>query len=289
MAGYVLKLMGPVSLMRLPDAGGHTEIRLSRTSQALLALVALHGTNAPMSREAVAETLWPDTPSNKSRGRLSTALWRLRSAIADQGGNGPLADRGGWIGIAPESVVQVDIHELAWRVRSLPLAEIDSWASADVAALEAAISARRGSFLAGIEGEWTYSARQTCADIYEAGLEALIRFHRHRGNLNRSIDAARRLVRDDPYREDIHAMLVELYALKGQRGRAISQYMNCRDLLHSDLGIAPGQALRASLDDVLGRQGLSRAELREIVQTMNRTIGLLARHVDDLRAMLGDT
>ena len=84
-------------------------------------------------------------------------------------------------------------------------------------------------------------------------------------------------------------MLVELYGLKGQRGRAISQYMNCRDLLHSDLGIAPGQALRASLDDVLDRQGLSRAELREIVRTMNRTISLLSRHVDDLRAMLGDT
>jgi DNA-binding SARP family transcriptional activator len=283
---FMLRLMGPVSLVRLVD-GAEVEIRLSGTSQALLALVAMQESSASMSRDAIAEMLWPETPPERSRGRLNTALWRLRGSLGE-GGDGLLIERGGWIGIAPDSVVAIDFRDLVGRVHALSMTDIGTWTTACVAALEAAISARRGSFLDGIEGEWTYLARQTLTDVYEAGLEVLIRFHRHRGNLGRSIDAARRLVRDDPYREDIHAMLVELYALKGQRGRAISQYINCRDILQTDLGVAPSRELRASLDEVLDRHSLSRPELREIVRTMNQTIGLLARHLDDLRTILDD-
>lgn len=288
MTVYILKIMGPVSLSRLDENGAVSRIRLSRTSQGLLAYLAINGSKAPVSREAVAEALWPEAPPAKSRNSLSTALWRLKGALGAHDDDGPFSDRGGWMAIEHGSDVSVDVHELAARTRALTLSEMDKWDTADVAALETAISARCGAFLDGVEGEWVYAARQICADIYEAGLEALILFHRHRGNLSGSIDAARRLVSDDPYREDIQAMLVELYAMRGQRGRAIAQYMNCRDLLRSDLGVGPGDALRASLDDALGRQGLVNPELQQLVQSMNRTIGLLARHVDDLRTLLSE-
>ncbi|WP_134498182.1 AfsR/SARP family transcriptional regulator [Microvirga pakistanensis] len=288
MAGYLLKLMGPVSLTHMNDNGGISEINLSRTSQGLLAYVALHSSKASISREAVAEALWPETPPEKSRSNLSTALWRLRNSVRNPDREEPLIDKGNRIAIAPKSVLCVDVHQLAEHTQALTLAEIDTWDTADVATLESAVSARRGNFLDGVEGEWTYTARQTCADIYEAGLEALIRFHRHRGNLKRSIDAARQIVNDDPYREDIHAMLVELYALRGQRSRAIAQYVNCRDLLRSELGVRPGEALRARLHDAVGHKGLSNPEFHEIVRTMNQTIGLLARHLDDLRNLMDD-
>jgi DNA-binding SARP family transcriptional activator len=286
MTTYVLKLMGPVGLAMRDDAGEATEVALSRTSQALLALLAFNAEGAAMPRETVAETLWPEAPPEKSRGRLNTALWRLRGAIGEAGGEGPLSDAGQRLSLAPPAVMQVDIHDLARRTRALPEAAVESWRPEDVVALEAAIGVRRGSFIDGVEGEWTYAARQSCAEIYEAALEALVRFHRHRGQIDRSIDAARRLVRQDPYREDIQAVLVELYARKGQRGRAIAHYASCRDLLKGELGIAPGAALRASLDRVLAPADAHGPDLLELVRTMDRTIDRLARNVDDIRAML---
>lgn len=287
MTRYVLKLMGPVVLAARAETGVETEIRLSRKSQALLALLALNSERALMAREVVADTLWPDAPPDKARGRLNTALWRLRGAIDEPQGQGPLIERDHHLGLAGDHVIRVDIHELDRRTRALRPGAVESWASADVAALEAAIGVRRGSFVDGVEGEWTYAARQSCADIYEAGLEALVRVHRHRGHVDRSIEAARRLVRQDPYREDIQAMLVELYASKGLRGRAVAHYASCRDLLHSDLGVAPGAALEASLGGVLAR-GQPDDELIELVRTIGRTINTLARHVDDIRAKLAD-
>jgi DNA-binding SARP family transcriptional activator len=288
MTRYVLKLMGPVVLATRAETGDETEISLSRTSQALLALLALNAGRALMAREVVADTLWPDAPPDKARGRLNTALWRLRGAIGDPQGQGPLVERDHRLGLAGDDVLGVDVHELDRRTRALAPAAVEVWANADVAALEAAIGVRRGSFLDGVEGEWSLAARQSCGDIYEAGLEALVRFHRHRGHVDRSIDAARRLVRQDPYREDIQAMLVELYASKGLRGRAIAHYASCRDLLHSELGVAPGAELVASLDGVLARSAPADDELMELVRTMGRTISTLVRHVDDIRAILVD-
>ena len=286
MTRYLFRLMGPPCLCGIGAAGEVTPIRLSRSNLALLALVTMNGRGAMLSRERAADTLWPDAARGKAASRLSSTLLRLRRAL----GGGALAietDEGG-LGLAASGPLDVDILDLAACTTRLRQSELPEWRKPDVAALEAAINLRRGGFLEGLDGDWVLAARQRCAEIYEAGLEALIRYHRHCGHMGRSIDAARTLVRQDPYREDIQAVLVELYARQGQRRRALAQYSVCRDLLKEDLGVEPGPELAASLRTALRPRAAPAIdpELLAAMRSIDSSIEKLARQVGEIHALL---
>lgn len=286
MTRYLFRLMGPPCLCGIDAAGTVTPIRLSRSNLALLALVTMNGRGAMLSRERAADTLWPDAARDKATSRLSSTLLRLRRALGS--GAGAIATDEGRIGLAATGTLDVDVLDLAACTARLRQSELPEWRKPDVAALEAAINLRRGGFLEGLDGDWVLAARQRCADIYEAGLEALIRYHRHCGHTSRSIDAARTLVRQDPYREDIQAVLVELYARKGQRRRALAQYTACRDLLKEDLGVEPGPEMAASLRTALRPRAASATDpaLLAAMRSIDSSIEKLARQVGEIHALL---
>jgi DNA-binding SARP family transcriptional activator len=282
MTTRLLRLMGPPKLTQCDEIGTETPQRLSPASLSLLALMAMQGPDG-MARAVVAETLWPGVPPEKSGSRLSSAVWRAQ----DADGVPLLTGEGGQIALAPGARITVDIADLARRTAALRRQEIDAWRQPEVAALEAALSRRSGGFLDGLEGDWLTAARQRCTEIYEAALETLIRYHRHHGHVDRSIAAARQLVRHDPYREDMQAVLVELYGRKGQRGRAVSQFASARDLLRSDLGVEPGEALTRSLRAVLDRQtGLADREVLERLRQLDDNVARLSRQISEIRGLL---
>jgi LuxR family transcriptional regulator, maltose regulon positive regulatory protein len=75
----VVCLLGPVSVTGDPDLEGLEELRRRRVRE-LLAVVALEG---PVSREALADALWPDLPPERAAANLRvnlTYLGRIRNA-----------------------------------------------------------------------------------------------------------------------------------------------------------------------------------------------------------------
>lgn len=243
MVRFVLSVMGVPELHVGASADGPPLV-MTRGSAALIALLAMQATGIAMTRERLADLIWPDTAPEQARSRLSSALWRLRRATASAD---LVEERSGRIGLTRSGILRVDFWELSQRVAALRGRAPGTWQPAEVAALESATQARRGVFLDTVEGDWVLAARQACAEAYEAGLECLLRFHRHRGQHDRAVAAARAIVRHDPYREDIHATLIELYAERGQHARAAEHFERCARTLRLELGIEPGGALRASL------------------------------------------
>lgn len=287
MTKRLLRLMGPPRLTICRDDGTEESLHLSRTSLALVALVALQGAGG-MSRAVVAEALWPATTSDKAVSRLSSALWRAHGPD----GTALLAGDHGRIGLVSDAQITVDVLQLADRIETLRRRDVSEWPKPEVAALDAALSLRSGGFLDGLEGDWVTAAQQRCADIYETGLEMLIRYHRHNNHVDRSIALTRQLVRHDPYREDMQAVLVELYNRKGQPGRAVSQYALARDLLQRDLGVGPGDALKKSLSAMMERSApsstaeLDQHEVLERLKHLDANIARLTRQIAEIRSLL---
>jgi predicted ATPase len=79
----------------------------------------------------------------------------------------------------------------------------------------------------------TYVARHT----YLAGIETL-----------------NQLLTLDPWREEAHRQLMELYARSGQRSAALAQYAICRQVLADELGIAPADETQALYQAILANQ-----------------------------------
>src|SRR3954452_23181866 len=68
------------------------------------------------------------------------------------------------------------------------------------------------------------------------------------------IETLNQLLTLDPWREEAHRQLMELYARSGQRSAALAQYAICRQVLADELGIAPADETRALYHAILADQ-----------------------------------
>src|SRR4051812_6614900 len=85
MARLALALLG--SLLVTLDESPVTGLAYDKV-RALLAYVSME-TEQPLSRDVLAALLWPDQPSESSRGNLRKALATLRQALGDQAAQTP--------------------------------------------------------------------------------------------------------------------------------------------------------------------------------------------------------
>src|SRR5262249_4710021 len=110
--------------------------------------------------------------------------------------------------------------------------------------LERAVRAYRGDFLEGlVTGEdgfeaWLAAERERLRAVAILALDRLL----ERRSAMAAPTAARvamRLLALDPLREDVHRLLMRVYAGQGRRAAAIRQYERCAAVLGRDLGVGP--------------------------------------------------
>ncbi len=58
-------------------------------------------------------------------------------------------------------------------------------------------------------------------------------------NLVQALNFATEVLREDPYREDMHALVMRVYAAQGKRAAVKEQYEKLQKLLKTELGVEP--------------------------------------------------
>ena len=69
----------------------------------------------------------------------------------------------------------------------------------------------------------------------------------------RSMDLAQRILREDPFREDIHCLVMRAQAAQGNRVAVKAQYETLRGLLQSELGVEPAMQTQETYRDLVGK------------------------------------
>lgn len=213
----------------------------TRKAVALLAYLAI--ARERQSRDALAGLLWPEYSQSKARA----ALRRTLSALSE-------AREGGWLLVDRESVglsdshVWIDVdrfHELLaeCRLHGHPEAEV---CPACLPPLTEAVVLYHDDFLFGFGlrdsfnfDDWQYFQTESLRRELAGVLDRLVRGHGAREEWEPAIGYARRRLTLDPLHEPAHRLLMQLYALSGQRAAALHQYRECVRLLEKDLGVAP--------------------------------------------------
>lgn len=107
--------------------------------------------------------------------------------------------------------------------------------------VEEAIDLYRGDLAEGINLECLARDRERLADLFEDALAEASRRRLLEGDLAGARDAALRLLRRDPLREEAHMVLIELYGLTGSRSQVSRQYRRLRAILEAELNVEPLQ------------------------------------------------
>src|SRR5215468_2198529 len=203
--------------------------RLPKKARALLAFLAVQGGQA-VSRERLADLLWPYQGSEQARHSLRNCLLELRKALGRGTDTHLVAD---FANCRIQDTI-VDLEDFARLSRSQHRGE-----------LQTAAELYRGELLADFDinsepfQEWLAAERDRTLALICDILHRLSALEDAVGEHEAAIQSGRRLVTLDPLSEFGQRALMRAYARAGRRGEALRQYKTCADTLKRELGVAP--------------------------------------------------
>ncbi len=213
----------------------------TRTVAALLVYLAHQ--RQSVSRDALAEFLWPERTQRQARSNLRVALHRLRQHAGDY-----LLTAHSSAAIHPNAALTLDAAHFEQHLAAGRLAE--------------ATALYNGDFLADfyLDGspafeQWALLERERLRALALAAWQQSIDQHTAGGEWSAATSAARRLLQMDPLHEPTHRQLMRLLAQTGQRSAALAQYESCRHLLATELAVPPDEATTVLAEQI--REGVT--------------------------------
>jgi DNA-binding SARP family transcriptional activator len=212
-----------------------------RQGRHLLGFLVAHR-GRTVSRDALAEVLWPGQAAAAAESRLRPLLSRVRSLV----GADSLQGRSELRLVLPADA-RVDVENAAQGIHAAEAAIAqgrgrDAWLPARIAW---SVSSR--TFLAGLEADWIEERRRDLEEVRLRALEAIARIGLELGSteLAEGERAARSLVESAPFRESGHRLLMEILAARTNTAEALRVYDALRLRLRDELGVAPSAELQA--------------------------------------------
>ena len=226
-----VRCLGRLSLhCREAAEGVARELPLPATlkAQSLLAYLMVQR-DRPQGRDHLAELFWGDRPEHNARRSLATALWQIRRCLP---GDDFIVADAAEVRLNPHRAFWLDVTEFERlaRTRTPP---------AQVSALQQAVALYRGGFLDGFYDDWVLSERYRLESLYGDVLAGLMAAREALGEHEAVLDAALRLLDQDPLREDAHRAAMRAHCRLGQRHAALAQYGRCQQTLQAELGVEP--------------------------------------------------
>ena len=196
-----------------------------------------------VSRDELADALWPERPAAEA---LSPLLSKLRRVV-------PLEGRGDVRVVLPdEAWVDLEAATEALHRAESAVARGD-WSAAWGPGRVAQHVAVRG-FLPGEDAAWIDAVRRRIDEIHVRSLELVGRASLGigGGELDTAERAARSLIDHAPYRESGHRLLMEALVARGNAAEALLVYDTLRRRLRDDLGVAPSSPTQDLYRGLLG-------------------------------------
>ncbi len=190
------------------------------------------------SRLKLIDLLWPDCSEEQGRGRLNTAVWRLRKLFDDLhfACDDFLFTSRDWISLAPPPSVQIDfvtfeVCERQARAET-DLARQEQW-------LSQAVALYQGEFCEGIYADWCLLERERLARLHLRLLGELMFSAMQQGAFETAVELGQHILQIDPLREEVHRALMHCYHALGLYAQAMRQFHHCTNLLQAELRIMP--------------------------------------------------
>jgi len=224
-------------LGRLTLLAPEGEVILPTAKTRLLAAYLFWQQGRWVRREALRGMLWEEADEERAAANLRQALHSLRQALKTAGlPDGLLEVRRDAVRVPTEAECWVDVRAFEEKART----GLQPGETATEPLMTAA-SLYRGDFLEEMDADWCLVERQRLADTYLGILRALVERLAAAGLHQAALSYAHRWLAADPLDEAAHRALMRLYAAMGQPAQVVEQFAQCRRVLETELGVAPGE------------------------------------------------
>lgn len=249
------RILGP---LEVDLDGGSIDLGPPR-QRALLALLLIHRAEV-VPLDAILEALWPSDPPRTAAQIVRVYVSQLRKLLGDDEDRAILVTRAnGYALHATSEQVDAGRFELLCREAGELLAADDP--AAAQAVLDEALQLWRGDPLPEFAYEdFAADEIRRLAEVHIAALEDRYDAALATGHAGDLVADLERLVREHPLRERLHAELMLALYRADRQADALAAYQEVRRRLVDELGLEPGETLRALHTRMLqGDPELSRA------------------------------
>ena len=190
----------------------------------LLAYLLLYR-EAPIPRDTLAFTLWPDVTEREALTNLRRHLHNLQKALPET--TSP------WV-IKQNSTLQWNPEAHYW----LDVAAFEQLCS-EPNRLEEAIEIYTDDLLPEIYDDWLSFERKRLQNLYTKSLSKLGTEYRQQGNYEKALTLTQRLLQQDPWSDKVIREMMMLHYLMGDRAGALREYQQFKETLRAELDIPP--------------------------------------------------
>ena len=244
-ADYSIQVLGGLSI--IDSSGGLIELS-SRKAEAIIVYL-LFSDKPSVEREELATLFWADMPESNALTNLRVTL----AGIKKQCGDVLMVTRRR-ISIHPDIVITNDRKTLEERVdaaladgqdkKEMPLDQAQ--------ALSRKMELYRGDFLQGFFirnaiafEDWAAYERESMRRRIIDVSQMLIHTYKKNRMLREGIEAANQLLYIDSFNDAAYQWLIELYALNGERDKALEKYTDYCQFLDEEIGVEPTEEVAA--------------------------------------------
>ncbi len=197
----------------------------------------------PLSRDALAEMLWPEVSPDSGARRLYVTVHALRQVLEPEKSGQTwtyICSKADQYYLNPEAPVHTDLSDFEAYIRQGKLQEKNNDVAGAIKAYDVAVALYRGDLFEDEPyAEWCWDERERLRQQYIALVQKLGALYLEQSKPELSVEYYRRALQVDPLREEIHQGLMLSLWKAGYRSDALKQYQLCCDVLHKHLDVEP--------------------------------------------------
>lgn len=237
-------------LGRMLVRDGQSEVPIKAPKQRVVLAVLLLNHNRIVSLEEIIYAVWGDSPPRLARVTIQNYVKRLRSTLSDFNHSCIVTHLPGYmIRLAPADIDAAQFEERATGAWTAMHGRAWERASAE---FRAALSLWRGEVLQDVPSDQLFEHHgRHLAEMRTQAREALIETDLRLGRSSEALLHAEQLLRQNPFRERLHALRMLSMYFAGRRADALAAYQDARGTLIAEIGLEPGASLRSIHQGIL--------------------------------------
>lgn len=248
-----INMLGPVEIFRDPARPLAADAWTTKRARDILCYIASRR-HLRASKDVIIDTFWSDVDFEVVNKNFHPTISHIRKALNS---NQPLKQnfliyRDGDYQLNQSFSYLIDTSEFDRLLIEGEAARRAREFERCISSYERAIALYRGEFMQGSYDDWVEEQRSYYREQYLRMLESLASVAQKMEDWQRSLDLAQQILREDPFREDIHCMIMQAYSALGNRAAIKEQYESLCRTLRKELNVEPVAETRKIYRELMG-------------------------------------
>lgn len=206
-----------------------------------------------VDKDVLIDTFWPDEDFETVEKNFHPTISHIRKALNSRQSfkQNYLVFRDGAYQLNQELVYSIDTEEFEAAIGAAENAKRDKDVKAFRTNLETAHALYRGEFMAGVYEDWAEDRRHYFKEQFSRVLSALAKLAFSEKSWSGTLKFANEALREDPYREDMHRLVMKALAAQSKPAAVKEQFESLKTLLKTELGVEPAPETRRVYQELL--------------------------------------